>query len=80
MTPGKIELQREKTSRLEQTKEGRCLTLARWCVGMNVDIVNVQSFFPPFSVLLGTSFIFKTRWVTVKEVFFAFDYVVGLQT
>ena len=23
----------------------------------------------PFSVLLGTSFIFKTRWVTVKEVF-----------
>ena len=36
---------------------------------MNVDIVNVQSFFPPFSVLLGTSFIFKTRWVTVKEVF-----------
>ena len=24
--------------------------------------------FFPFSVLLGTSFIFKTRWVTVKEV------------
>ena len=36
---------------------------------MNIDIVNVQSFFPPFSVLLGTSFIFKTRWVTLKEVF-----------
>ena len=69
MTPGKIELQREKTWRLEQTKEDRCLTLARGCVGMNVDIVYVQSFFFfPFSVLLGTSFIFKTRWVTVKEV------------
>ena len=25
--------------------------------------------FSPFSVLLGTPFIFKTRWVTVKEVF-----------
>ena len=36
---------------------------------MNVDIANVQSFFSPFSVLLGTSFIFKKRWVTVKEVF-----------
>ena len=48
MTPGKIELQREKTWRLEQTKEDRCLTLARWCVGMNVDIVNVQSFFSHF--------------------------------
>ena len=36
---------------------------------MNVDIVNVQSFFFPFSVLVGTSFNFKTRWVTVKEVF-----------
>ena len=33
MAPGKIELQREKTWRLEQTKENRCLTLARWCVG-----------------------------------------------
>ena len=49
MTPEKIELQREKTWRLEQTiKEGRCLILARWCVGMNVDIVNVQSFFSHF--------------------------------
>ena len=36
---------------------------------MNVDIVNVQSFFSPFSVLLGASFIFKTSRVTVKEVF-----------
>ena len=65
MTPGKIERQREKTWRLEQTKEGRCLTLARWCVGMNVDIVNVQSFFFLFWVLLGISFIFKqggSRW------------------
>ena len=38
----------KKTWRLEQTKEGRCLSLARWCVGMNVDIVNVQSLFPHF--------------------------------
>ena len=40
----------KKTRRLEETKEDRCLTstLARWCVGMNVDIVNVQSFFPLF--------------------------------
>ena len=58
MTPGKIELQRAKTWRLEQTKEGRCLTLARWYVGMNVKIVNVQSFFPIFS-LAGHFFYFK---------------------
>ena len=68
MTPGKIELQREKTRRLEQSKEGRCLTLAPWRVETNVDIVNVQSYFPIFS-LAGHFFYFQTRWVMMKEVF-----------
>ena len=49
-------------------KEGRCVT-ARWCVGMNVGIVNVQSLFLPSSVLLCISFIFKTTLLWRKEVF-----------
>ena len=69
MTPGKIELQLEKTWRLEQTKEGSLPyfgSLVRWNERRHRKCPVI---FPPFSVLLFTSFIFKTRWVTVKEVF-----------
>ena len=81
MTPGKIdhELHNVKnTWRLEHTKEGRCVTLARWCVGMNVDVVNVQSFFP-FSVLRGL-LLFSNKVGHGERGIFAYDCVVGLQT
>ena len=64
-----------KTWRFEQTKEGRCLTLARWCVGMNVDIVNVQSFFPHFQSCWAL-LLFSNKMGHGKRGFFPYDYVV----
>ena len=78
MTPGKIELQREKTWRLEQTKEDRCLTLAR--VGMNVDIVKCSVIFFPIFSLAGHFFYFQNKVGHGERGIFAFDYLVGLQT
>ena len=77
MTPGKIELHREKTGRLEQTKEDRCLPLARWCVGMNVDIVNVQSFFSHFQSCWAL-LLFENKVGHGERDIFAFEYLVGL--
>ena len=72
MKPANIELQKvKKIWRFEQAKKGSLRyrgPLVHW---MNVVVVvRVKSnFFLPFSVLLFTSFVFKTRWLTVKEIF-----------
>ena len=67
MTPGKIELQREKKPEGSNKLKRIAALLWRWCVGMNVDIVNVQSFFSHFQscwalLLLNFSKQGGSRW------------------
>ena len=44
MTPAKIELQnvKKKPKGSRKLTVGRCVTEGRWCVGLKVDVVNVQ--------------------------------------
>ena len=72
MEPATIELQKGKKS------EGSSKLKAQQVVALQMPAGALNErrrracqihFFSPFSVLLCTSFVFKTRWLTVKEVF-----------
>ena len=73
MTPAKVALHNVKNKpwKLEQTKKRVIALRARWCVGVNIDFVNVQSFFFCHfqSCCALPSFLFKNRLFTAKEVF-----------
>ena len=62
----------KKSEGSSKLKEGLCVTQARWCIewtSSSSSCVSNPFFFLPYSVLLFTSFVFKTWWLTVKEVF-----------
>ena len=61
-----------------KVKDGHFVTDARWCIGMKVDVVNVQSLFAIFSLVVHF-FRFQNKVVHGERSIFAYEYVVRLQ-